>query len=243
MTRFPRVLGLLDPGELTTGLFQWTRALQAATGGKLIAIDGKSLRRSFRKKSGWDQLHLVTAWTSDNGLTLGQVACADKSNEITAIPQLLKLLNLEGCPVTIDAMGCQTEIAAQIRDRKAHYLLALNGNQSGFAGRHAALVRARRGDQFLRNETCRASNHGDGTRSVRRACLSRGGDSPRPSPPARSPYAGRHGLTARRERSGTLGIATVHQQPSAPRPTTGRGGAKALGHRERTALGVGRHVR
>lgn len=128
---FSRVLGLLDPGELTTGLFQWTRALQEATGGKLIAIDGKTLRRSFRKKSGWDQLHLVTAWASDNGLTLGQVACADKSNEITAIPQLLKLLNVEGCTVTIDAMGCQTEIAAQIRDRKAHYLLALKGNQSG----------------------------------------------------------------------------------------------------------------
>jgi predicted transposase YbfD/YdcC len=128
---FRRVLGLLDPGQFAAGLFRWTQALHEATGGKLIAIDGKTLRRSFAKKSGKLALHLVTAWSSENGLTLGQVACEEKSNEITAIPELLKLLSLRGCTVTIDAMGCQKEIAAQIREQKGHYVLGLKGNQPG----------------------------------------------------------------------------------------------------------------
>jgi predicted transposase YbfD/YdcC len=130
---FRRVLGALDRKQFAACLFQWTKLLHEATGGKLIAIDGKVLRRSMSRKSGLAALHLVTAWASDNGLTLGQVACDDKSNEITAIPELLKLLNIRGCTVTIDAMGCQTEIAAQIREQRGHYVLALKGNQSGTA--------------------------------------------------------------------------------------------------------------
>ncbi len=126
---FQRVLGLLDPRQFSAGLFQWTQALHEATDGKLIAIDGKALRRSFAKKSGKRMLHLVTAWSSENGLTLGQVACGEKSNEITAIPELLALLSVKGCTVTIDAMGCQKEIAAQIREQKGDYLLATKGNQ------------------------------------------------------------------------------------------------------------------
>jgi predicted transposase YbfD/YdcC len=128
---FRRVFGLLDRKQFATCLFQWTQALHKATGGKVIAIDGKTARRSFRKKSGLKALHLVTAWATESGLTLGQIACEEKSNEITAIPELLKLLNLKGSTVTIDAMGCQKEIAAQIRDQKGHYVLALKGNQSG----------------------------------------------------------------------------------------------------------------
>ena len=87
---FRRVFGLLERGRFAAQLFHWTQALQEATGGKLVAIDGKALRRTFNKKSGLKALHLVTAWASENGLTLGQVACEEKSNEITAIPQLLK---------------------------------------------------------------------------------------------------------------------------------------------------------
>ncbi len=102
-----------------------------ASGGKLVGIDGKTMRRSFAKRSGKAALHLVTAWSSENGLTLGQIACEDKSNEITAIPELLKLLSLRGCTVTIDAMGCQKEIAAEIRGKGAHYVLAMKGNQPG----------------------------------------------------------------------------------------------------------------
>ncbi|MBC7820290.1 MAG: ISAs1 family transposase [Planctomycetaceae bacterium] len=126
---FRRVFGLLERNQFAASLFHWTKALQEATGGKLLAIDGKTLRRTFAKKSGLKALHLVTAWASDNGLTLGQIACEEKSNEITAIPQLLKLLNLKGCTVTIDAMGCQTEIVEEIRQQGAHYVLAVKDNQ------------------------------------------------------------------------------------------------------------------
>jgi predicted transposase YbfD/YdcC len=126
---FRRVFGLLDRGQFAANLFRWTRALREATGGKLIAIDGKALRRTSSARSGLRALHLVTAWAGENGLTLGQVACEEKSNEITAIPELLKLLDLKGCTVTIDAMGCQTEIVEGIRDRKGHYLLAVKDNQ------------------------------------------------------------------------------------------------------------------
>ncbi len=128
---FRRVFGMLERNQFAQGLFQWTQALHDATDGRLISIDGKALRRSFAKRSGTAMLHLVTAWASENGLTLGQVACAEKSNEITAIPELLRLLSLKGCTVTIDAMGCQKEIAQQIREQKGHYVLALKGNQSG----------------------------------------------------------------------------------------------------------------
>ena len=128
---FRRVFGLLDRQQFAACLFRWTQAIHEATGGKLIAIDGKALRRSFARKSRKAMLHLVTAWSSENGLTLGQVACQEKSNEITAIPELLKLLSLKGCTVTIDAMGCQKDIAEQIRERNGHYVLALKGNQSG----------------------------------------------------------------------------------------------------------------
>lgn len=128
---FRRVFGLLERNQFAQALFRWTQALHEATGGKLVSIDGKALRRSFSRKSGAAMLHLVTAWAGENGLTLGQVACEEKSNEITAIPELLKLLSLKGCTVTIDAMGCQKEIAAQIREQKAHFVLALKGNQAG----------------------------------------------------------------------------------------------------------------
>jgi len=127
---FRRVFGLLDRKQFAAGLFGWTQAIHEATGGKLIAIDGKALRRSFARKSGQAMLHLVTAWSSENGLTLGQVACEEKSNEITAIPELLKLLSIKGTTVTIDAMGTQKQIATQIRKQKGHYVLALKGNQS-----------------------------------------------------------------------------------------------------------------
>jgi predicted transposase YbfD/YdcC len=128
---FRRVFGLLDRQQFAGCLFRWTQALHAATGGKLVAIDGKTLRRTFAKKSGLKALHLVTAWASENSLTLAQVACEEKSNEITAIPELLRLLDLKGCTVTIDAMGCQTEIVEQIRDQKGHYVLAVKDNQPG----------------------------------------------------------------------------------------------------------------
>jgi predicted transposase YbfD/YdcC len=126
---FRRVFSLLDRKQFATCLLKWTQALAAATAGKLVAIDGKTLRRSHRRKAELGSLHLVTAWCSENGLTLAQVAVEDKSNEITAIPELLKLLSLKGCTVTIDAMGCQKEIVDAIRNANAQYVLAVKDNQ------------------------------------------------------------------------------------------------------------------
>jgi hypothetical protein len=113
------VFGLLDRNQFAAHLLRWTKALHEATGGKRIAIDGKTQRRTSSTRSGLRALHLVTAWASENGLTLGQVACEEKSNEITAIPELLTHLSLKGCTVTIDAMGCQTEIV-EGRSRAPH---------------------------------------------------------------------------------------------------------------------------
>jgi len=168
---FRRVFGMLDPKQFSTSLFQWTQAIQDATDGQLIAIDGKALRRSFAKRTGKKMLHLVTAWSSDNGLTLGQVACEQKSNEITAIPQLLIMLDLKGNTVTIDAMGCQTEIAAQIREQKGHYVLALKGNQSSLKDDMQALfdVEAERDFSGVKHHVFESSNSGHG-RLEERTC-------------------------------------------------------------------------
>jgi predicted transposase YbfD/YdcC len=123
-----RVLALLAPAAFEACFVRWVQDLQAATDGHIVAIDGKTLRGSFDRASGQAALHLVSAWATANGLTLGQVAVDAKSNEITAIPELVRRLELTGAIVTIDAMGCQKEIAAQIRAREADYVLALKEN-------------------------------------------------------------------------------------------------------------------
>jgi predicted transposase YbfD/YdcC len=126
---FRRVFGLMKRKEFGRCLLKWTRAVAAAAKGVLVGIDGKTLRRSHRKKAKLGALHLVTAWCSENGLTLAQLAVEDKSNEITAIPQLLKLFDAKGCTVTTDAMGCQKEIVDEIRNVEADYVLAVKDNQ------------------------------------------------------------------------------------------------------------------
>ena len=108
------------------------RAAAAATTGveqPILAVDGKTLRRSHDRKNGLGALHSVSIWASEFGLSLGQVACAEKSNEITAIPELLRLVDIKGAIITIDAMGTQKAIAAEIIDGKGDYVLALKGNQ------------------------------------------------------------------------------------------------------------------
>ncbi len=126
---FNRVFTALEPAALESCFVSWIGALAKASKGKLIAIDGKTLRRSFDRASGKAAIHMVSAWASANELVLAQVATEAKSNEITAIPKLLELLDLAGVTVTIDAMGCQKEIAAQITERGGDYVLALKGNQ------------------------------------------------------------------------------------------------------------------
>jgi predicted transposase YbfD/YdcC len=128
---FGRVFARLDPAALLDCLRRWLDALGTTVAGEVVAIDGKTLKGSFDAAAGQNPLHLVSAWACDARLTLGQVAVDQKSNEITAIPLLLELLDLKGCIVTLDAMGCQTEIAAAIRGRGADYVLAVKDNQPG----------------------------------------------------------------------------------------------------------------
>lgn len=126
---FGRVFARLDPEQLQGCLLAWAAALQKASGGKLVALDGKTLRRSHDQASGKSALHLVSAWATENHLVLGQQKVAGHSNEITALPALLGMVALEGCTVTIDAMGTQKEIAGRVKERGAEYVLALKGNQ------------------------------------------------------------------------------------------------------------------
>ena len=126
---FGRVFALIDPQQFQAGFMSWIEAINELTAGQVIAIDGKRLRRSYDKAVGKAAIHMVSAWASTNALVLGQLKTDEKSNEITAIPALLKLLVIKGCIVTIDAMGCQTEIAKLIIEQEGDYVLALKGNQ------------------------------------------------------------------------------------------------------------------
>jgi predicted transposase YbfD/YdcC len=126
---FNRVLRLLDPVEFQTCFLRWMQAVAEVTAGEVVALDGKVLRRSFAKGTCKRAIHMVSAWASANGVVLGQRKVDTKSNEITAIPELLDLLLLKGCIVTIDAMGCQRTIAQTIIEQGADYVLAVKGNQ------------------------------------------------------------------------------------------------------------------
>lgn len=124
-----RVFAALDPAAFQRCFVSWMQAVVQASRGRLVAIDGKALRHSFDTATGKSALHLVSAWASANHLLLGQRAVADKSNEITAIPELLRLLDLQGALVTIDAIGCQKAITTDILAAGADYVLALKENQ------------------------------------------------------------------------------------------------------------------
>lgn len=126
---FNRVFRLLDSVQFQACFLSWMQVVAAATAGEVVAIDGKALRRSFDKGSAKRAIHMVSAWATVNGVVLGQRKVDAKSNEITAIPELLDLLALKGCIVTIDAMGCQRAIAQKIVEQGADYVLALKGNQ------------------------------------------------------------------------------------------------------------------
>jgi predicted transposase YbfD/YdcC len=127
---FGRVFSSLEAGAFQTGFSRWVEAVFRVTKGQVVAIDGKTVRRSYDQTIGQEAIHLVSAWASQNGIALGQRKVSDKSNEITAIPELLRLLDVSGCIVTIDAMGCQKEIAQAIRDAKADYVLRVKDNQA-----------------------------------------------------------------------------------------------------------------
>src|ERR687898_3312907 len=125
---FRRVFMLIDPDAFEACFARWAQSLTGKVEREVVAIDGKTVRRSGSRRHNHGPLHLVSAWASDQGLVLGQREVDGKSNEITAIPELLDTLHLDGCIVTLDAMGCQKDIAARIRAKGADYLLALKAN-------------------------------------------------------------------------------------------------------------------
>lgn len=126
---FRRVLSRLNAKAFQECFLSWIKSAANTLPGEVIPIDGKTLRRSYDSGSDKAAIHMVSAWASENRLVLGQVKTEEKSNEINAIPELLKLLEIKGCIVTIDAMGCQTKIADQIIEQGGDYVLGLKGNQ------------------------------------------------------------------------------------------------------------------
>jgi len=126
---FGRVFAALDPEQFQACFLAWVQSAVTSTEHQLVALDGKTLRRSHDHTKGKAAIHMVSAWASATRLVLGQVKVDEKSNEITALPDLLQLLALKGCLVTIDAMGCQTEIVKTIVEQEADYVLSLKGNQ------------------------------------------------------------------------------------------------------------------
>ena len=126
---FRRVFSLLETSELKECFLEWISSVVRLAKGSLVNIDGKQVRGSKSVANNKKALNLVSAWASEQSVVLGQVACQEKSNEIRAIPELLKILEIAGCIVTIDAMGCQKEIVKEIADKKAEYVISLKGNQ------------------------------------------------------------------------------------------------------------------
>lgn len=126
---FERCFRMINPNQFQKCFISWTESLRIKKEREIIAIDGKTMRRTADNAMGKKAIHIVSAWADENGIVLGQVKTDEKSNEITAIPELLELLELEGCVVTIDAMGTQKEIVKKIRSKKADYTLTVKENQ------------------------------------------------------------------------------------------------------------------
>lgn len=170
---FARVFARLKPAAFRERFIDWVQAINTVTAGEVIAVDGKTARRSHDKSGGIKALHLVSAWATRNRLTLGQVKVDEKSNEITAVPELLNLLEIKGCLVTVDALNTQKEIARAIREQEADYVLALKDNhpklQAEVAGIFVAVRQAKTHDPALRPVETIETGHG---RTETRRCWS-----------------------------------------------------------------------
>jgi len=167
---FRRVFALLDPKQFADCFRRWTEGLRKALGQEIVAIDGKTLRRSHHRAQGKAPVHMVSAWARENGLVLGQVKVDDKSNEITAIPELLQTLKLAGCIVTIDAMGCQTKIAGEIAAAEADYVLALKANQETLHAQTKSFLEDAQAEGFpeIAHDTLETSERAHGRHETRR---------------------------------------------------------------------------
>ena len=160
--RFNAILGAIKPAEFEACLLNWITDLHEITGGQIVAIDGKTLRRSFDTATSKSAIHMVSAWATANKIGLGQVVVDEKSNEITAIPKLLKILEISGCLVTIDAMGCQTAIAQAILDAEANYVLAVKDNQRTLHEGISWFFHVQRETGFARTKVSRHYTHEKG---------------------------------------------------------------------------------
>ena len=168
-----RLFTQLDPKQLQSCFLSWIKTITQLTQGEVIAIDGKTLRHSYDKGNNKGAIHMVSAWASQNSLVLGQVKVNEKSNEITAIPQLLKVLEIKGCIVTIDAMGTQKEIAQEITARGGDYVLSLKGNQGNIHQDVQQLFKWAKKINFkdISHETCSTINQDHGRIEIRRYWL------------------------------------------------------------------------
>ena len=243
---FGDVFSRLDPEQFQQRFMAWPQAVSDLIPGEVVAIDGKTVRRSHDRNAGKRAIHLVSAWASANTLTLGQVKTTEKSNEITAIPQLLPMLELKGCIVTIDAMGCQQEIAQGILDRGAGYVLALKANQGQLYADVRDLFEGAEefGFEGVPHDYATTLNQDHG-RIERRECWTI-------SDPSCLEYLSYRAGLARPALGGQGGgppgdagrdhgaASVLHQQPGGPSGATAEGGAHSLEHRELLALEPGR---
>lgn len=171
---FRRVFEMINTRALGECLALITSDLTADLEGQVVAIDGKTMRRTFDRRSGKSALHMVSAWVAERGITLGQIATEEKSNEITAIPELLKVIDVRGATVTIDAMGCQKKIATAIVEAGADYALALKDNHPGLRAEVEAVfadtIASRRKNSKI--DVCKVESKGHGRHETRRVSVS-----------------------------------------------------------------------
>lgn len=168
---FGRVFGRLEPQALETGFLDWVSSITQKLGLTLIHVDGKTVKGSYDRENKLKALHSVSAWSSEHGLVLAQQKVDSQSNEITAVPLLLKLLNLKGAVVTLDAMGTQIDIARQIQQAEGDYVLALKGNQGQLSQQveawfEQAQAKNWQGIEYSDHETVEAGHHRIDTRQV-----------------------------------------------------------------------------
>jgi len=164
---FRRVFAVLDAEQFQSCFITWIKAVFEVTQGQVVPIDGKKLRRSHDHSMGKDAIHMVSAWALENHLVLGQVKVDDKSNEITAIPRLLDVLEISGCIVTIDAMGCQKKIIQKIKDKNADYTIAVKANQKGLLADITGLFDRARETQFAHCDYYKTAEKGHGRFEIR----------------------------------------------------------------------------
>jgi len=246
---FNRLFAALDPQAFLDCFLRWTQSLRAAVKQEIVALDGKALRRALNGDQ--SVKYVVSAWAEDNGLVLGQLKVADKSNEITALPKLLRVLELSGCIVTVDAMGTQKKIAREIIEADADYVLALKGNHETVHAEVKSFL-----DETPGREECpapaafgsggqpgAAGNGGERSRAHRDAPLlsERGvGLVCRPAQVGRTQVSGDGGSHSGDRRAPDRGTAVLSEQPAGGGGNLCARRARALGRGEQTALGVGR---